>query len=333
MNLPYAWAVESGALRQVPAPVDMHPTGNTTIVEIRYTGLCGSDVAKLSHPWQGRLPEPWYPGHEIVGVGTETGDWVAVDPLVPCRSCHYCDRGHVHLCPELRRVGWDLPGGLADAVKVPRDNVVPLPHLHDPAHGVLADPMAVALHGVRCGLRTPLGRLGIIGGGVLGVCTAVCAAEAGWDVHMLVREPSRSHQLSYVLDSHINLHSADLPPCDVVVDAASGDSDSPIRQALSAVRDGGTVLVQNAYAPRVLLSVPLRDVFRRSITLRGSFSYCRADGHDDFRDAIDVIAKSGDWAALMTRDRFPLSDLPQGLAALKSGARHRPFKVLLTSDI
>ncbi|WP_405523592.1 alcohol dehydrogenase catalytic domain-containing protein [Streptomyces canus] len=336
MNDPYAWAVENGLLGRRPAPAsmcaDMSPARDTTIIETRYTGLCGSDVAKLNHPWQGRLPEPWYPGHEIVGVDTETGGWVAVDPLVSCRSCHYCDRGHVHLCPRLRRIGWDLPGGLADCVGVPRDSVIPLPHLHDPAHGVLADPMAVALHGVRCGLPVPLGRLGIIGGGVLAVCTAICAAGAGWDVHMLVREPSRSHQLRYVLDRHVTLHSAELPACDVVVDAASGQSDAPVRQALKAVRDGGTVLVQNAYAPRVALSVPLRDVFRRSITLRGSFSYCRADGHDDFQDAIDVIAKGGDWAALMTRDRFPLNELPQGLVALNNEARHRPFKVLLTSD-
>ncbi|MGW5366713.1 zinc-dependent alcohol dehydrogenase [Streptomyces sp. NPDC004009] len=332
MSGPYAWAVENGVLGRLPAPVGMPPALDTTLIETRYTGLCGSDVAKLNHPWQGRLPEPWYPGHEIVGVDTETGGWVAIDPLVSCRSCHYCDRGHVHLCSSLRRIGWDLPGGLASSVRVPRDSIIPLPHLHDPAQGVLADPMAVALHGLRCGLPVPLGRLGIIGGGVLAVCTAVCAARAGWDVHMMVREPSRSQQLRYVLDQHITLHSAELPACDVVVDAASGHSDAPIRQALKAVRDGGTVLVQNAYAPRVVLSVPLRDVFRRSITLRGSFSYCRADGHDDFRDAIDLIAKGGDWASLMTRDRFPLSELPQGLADLNNGARHRPFKVLLTSD-
>ncbi|MEU5192840.1 alcohol dehydrogenase catalytic domain-containing protein [Streptomyces scabiei] len=332
MTGPYAWAVENGVLCRLPAPVAISLARDTTLVETRFTGLCGSDVAKLNHPWQGQLPEPWYPGHEIVGVGTETGDWVAIDPLVSCRSCHYCDRGHVHLCPRLQRIGWDLPGGLAGCVRAPRDSIVPLRHLHDPAHGVLADPMAVALHGVRCGLRVPMGRLGIIGGGVLAVCTAICAAEAGWDVHILVREPSRSHQLRYVLDRHITLHSAELPACDAVVDAASGHSDAPIRQALKAVRDGGTVLVQNAYAPRVVLSVPLRDVFRRSITLRGSFSYCRAEGHDDFRDAIDVIAKGGDWAALMTRDRFPLGELPQGLAALNNEARHRPFKVLLTSD-
>ncbi|WP_326698298.1 alcohol dehydrogenase catalytic domain-containing protein [Streptomyces sp. NBC_01754] len=333
MSDSYAWAVERGSLRQLPIPDGKSPARGTTIIETRYAGLCGSDVAKLNHPWSGPLPQPWYPGHEIVGVDTETGSWAAVDPLVPCLSCHYCDRGHVHLCPGLRRIGWDLPGGLAHAVTVPRDSVVPLPHLHDLAHGVLADPMAVALHGVRCGLRGPVGRLGVIGGGVVGVCTAICAAEAGWDVHMMVREPSRAYHLRLALDSRIALHSADLPQCDAVVDAASGHSDSPVRQALNAVRDGGTVLVQNAYAPRVVLSVPLRDVFRHSITLRGSFSYCRAEGRDDFRDAIQVIAKGGDWAALMTRDRFPLGELPQGLKALRGGSRHRPFKVLLTSGI
>lgn len=148
---------------------------------------------------------------------------------------------------------------------------------------------------------------------------------------MLVRKPSQSHQLSYVLPPDIGLHTGDLPQCDAVVDAASGENDSPLRHALKAVREGGTVLVQNAYEPQVHLSVPLRDVFRRSITLRGSFSYCRAAGRDDFRDALDLIAKGGDWTALMTRDRFPLGDLPPGLMALKSGARHRPFKLLLTS--
>ncbi|MFR9725053.1 alcohol dehydrogenase catalytic domain-containing protein [Streptomyces sp. MS19] len=333
MSAPYAWAVEDGALGRLPAPVERHPMGGTTLVEVRYTGLCGSDVAKLNHPWQGNLPQPWFPGHEVVGVDTETGDWVVVDALVPCRSCRACDCGHIHLCSELRRVGWDLPGGLAVVVRVPQENVVPLPRFHDPAHGVLADPMAVALHGVRCGLRMLPGRMGIIGGGVLGVCTAVCAIALGWDVHLLVRNPAQSRQLQHALDRRITVHSTGLPSCDVVVDAASGRNDCPLRLAVSTVRDGGTVIVQNAYAPDVLLSAPLRNIFRRSITLRGSFSYCRADGHDDFRDATDALAEGGDWAALMTRDRFPLSALPQGLEALVGGSRHRPFKVLLTSDV
>lgn len=61
-------------------------------------------------------------------------------------------------------------------------------------------------------------------------------------------------------------------------------------------------------------------------------AHFRANGRSDFRDAIDVIAKGSDWAALMTRDRFPLSQLPQGLTALRGGSHRRPFKVLPAFD-
>lgn len=83
MSAPYAWAVDGRTLRRLPAPVDTPPCGDSTVVEIRYTGVCGSDVAKLTRPWQGRLPEPWYPGHEIVGIDTDSGQWGVVDPRGP----------------------------------------------------------------------------------------------------------------------------------------------------------------------------------------------------------------------------------------------------------
>ncbi|MEU9001152.1 hypothetical protein [Streptomyces sp. NPDC048551] len=90
--------------------------------------------------------------------------------------------------------------------------------------------------------------------------------------------------------------------------------------------------MQNAYAPDVTLSLPLRGLFRRSVTLRGSFSYCRANGRDDFRDALALLGQGGAWADLLTRDRYPLRELPQALKAMRRRDHHRPFKVLLTSN-
>ncbi|MEN8652336.1 alcohol dehydrogenase catalytic domain-containing protein [Streptomyces sp. 21So2-11] len=307
--------------------------GDTRLIHVRYAGLCGSDLPKLHPTWNAPVPDPWFPGHEIVGLDALTGDWVTVDPLVSCRACPDCEHGRTHLCRRLQRIGWDLPGGLAEAVRVPSSNVVQLPVLRDHAHGVLADPMAVAVHGVRCGLRARSGRLGVIGSGALGVCTAVRAAHAGWDVHLAARSPARVIQLRDALANlNIDVHHRTLPDCDAVVDAASGHNDSPLRQAAAAVRDGGTVLVQNAYAPYVALSLPLRDLFARSITVRGSFSYCRADGHDDFRDALVLLSLGGAWADLLTHDRYPLLELPSALAAMRHDSPNRPAKVLLTSD-
>lgn len=330
-----AWRVRGGVPQLAEAPVShiFGSTRGTALVHVRYAGVCGSDVPKIHPTWGGSIPTPWFPGHEIVGREARSGDWVAIDPLIGCNSCRDCQHGRTHLCHELRRVGWDLPGGLAEIIRVPESSVVKLPSLRDPAHGILADPMAVALHGVRCGMPAPPGRLGVIGAGALGICTAICASAAGWDVHLVVRSATRHSELKSALTgSRLTVHHSALPPCDAVVDAAAGHDDSPLRQAAVAVRDGGTVLVQNAYAPDVTLSLPLRDLFRRSVTLRGSFSYCRANGRDDFRDALALLSQGGAWADLLTRDRYPLCELPQALKALRRQDHHRPFKVLLISN-
>ncbi|MDH6580317.1 alcohol dehydrogenase catalytic domain-containing protein [Kitasatospora sp. MAP5-34] len=314
----------------------------TTEVRVRFSGLCGSDTGKLcSDAWCGPLPEGWVPGHEVVGIDTRTGTWVAVNPLVGCEGCAECALGRLHLCPGLRRVGWDLPGGLAESVRVPVRNAVPLTSgAADPAVFVLADPVAVALHGVRCGLPAPAssraGRLGVIGAGTLGICTAVSAARSGWDVFLATRRPGQEERLRTLLaDTGVTVcPESGLPAgtCDAVVDAASGHSAAPLLQALEAVRDGGTILVQNAYAPQVKLSTPLREVFRRSITLRGSYSHCRANNGDDFRDALQLLVQAADsaWATALTSTRYPLARLPDALAALHPDAAHRPPKVLLT---
>ncbi|MFI8105335.1 alcohol dehydrogenase catalytic domain-containing protein [Streptomyces sp. NPDC086023] len=332
-----AWTVRDGVPRFVEARFapGSAPCGTgrgTALVRVRYAGVCGSDVPKLLPTWRGSLPTPWFPGHEIVGKDAR-GDWVSVDPLITCHSCGACQSGRTHLCRDLRRVGWDLPGGLAELVQVPESSIVKLPYIRDAAHGILADPMAVALHGIRCGLGARSGRLGVIGAGALGICTAVCAASTGWDVHLAVRSAARHQELQRALAGpRLSVHHRALPSCDAVVDTASGYDDSPLLQAVASVRDGGTVLVQNAYAPNVTLSLPLRDLFRRSVTLRGSFSYCRGSGHDDFRDALAFLTHGGAWADLLTRDRYPLPELPRALAALGRQDHCRPLKVLLTSN-
>src|SRR5712692_9625239 len=86
------------------------PRTDEVLVRVRYAGICGSDLPKLMRPTDFALPTPWRPGHEIVGVGDD-GHSIAVDPLVPCRRCARCGSGDTHLCPHLRRLGWDLPGG------------------------------------------------------------------------------------------------------------------------------------------------------------------------------------------------------------------------------
>jgi len=312
-----AWEVIDGKLAYCDVPMPRAAPGEV-VIQVTHVGICGSDVAKLRRPEAFALPEPWRPGHEIVGLD-EVGQAVIVDALVPCGRCGSCAVGDIHCCPDLRRIGWDLPGGFAEYVAVPRANLRPVPAGLDPDLAVLADPAAVAVHGVRCSGPTPPGRLAVLGAGTIGLLTAAYASEIGWDVTVLIRSHSRLACLTRGSPFRF-VHVADAAserPFDVVVDAATGHNSQPLELALQLIRDGGTVVVQNAYEPGVLLQTPLRSVFRRSIRLVGSFSYCRRKDPDDLAEALDLVRRLPDISDCLTSERWPAVNLPEALDALR----------------
>ncbi len=259
----WAWEVREGKLRW--ADVEQPVLGaDDIVIRVTSAGVCGSDVAKLTKAVIPTPPgQPWRPGHEIVGWSTDSDGQdrlVAVNALVPCGECVRCRTGDINVCTGLRMVGWHLPGGFAPYVAVPRSSVVELPPGLDEAIAVLADPMAVAVHGIRCGLGEAAGRLAVIGGGALGTASAVYAASRGWETEILVRDPARLAAVADAFGAAVRpLASVRAGEFDAVVDAAGGTDDSPFLAALDAVRDGGRVVVQTAYYPgvgRVLSRLP-----------------------------------------------------------------------------
>ncbi|WP_186382324.1 zinc-dependent alcohol dehydrogenase [Amycolatopsis rhizosphaerae] len=320
-----AWEVRNNVLglhEVAPAP----PGADETLVRVSHIGICGSDRPKLLHPASFALPKLWRPGHEIVGTDP-TGRTVAVDPLVSCNVCPNCATGNTHLCGALRRIGWDLPGGCAEQMVVREGNVHPVPDGVDPLHATLTDPAAVAIHGLRCHPVGEPGRLAVIGAGTVGLLTALYAHEQGWDVTVVYRDGRAPHETVTTAVPAAFRSPATLHPertFALVVDAATGTDPAPLDLALRLVSDGGTVIVQNAYHPGVRLPVPLRDLFRRSIRLIGSFSYCRRQ-HDDFALALGLLRSHTDQVAYLVSDAGEFSNLP---AVLDGGGMHSVRQVL-----
>ena len=104
-------AVQTGPrqieIREFPRPVIGPDDGG--LLRIEACGICGSDVEQF----RGHLGQQWLPmvpGHEPLGIieevsdqaaarwGVQPGDRVAVEILIPCRSCDLCLAGRYMSC-------------------------------------------------------------------------------------------------------------------------------------------------------------------------------------------------------------------------------------------
>ena len=190
-------------LREVPHP-DPRPGG--VVVDIRYCGICGTDVQAYQHG--GSYP-PALCGHEWAGsvskvaadvTGVKEGDRVCVSIAPACGACTECRAGHGDWClPAMNGLGGGDPsgtrahGGFAAAIGVGANRVARVPDGLSDAAAAQVEPATVAYHGVRLsGIR--LGDFCVVqGAGPVGLFTLqwVRAAGAG---ELVVIEPAPDRQ-------------------------------------------------------------------------------------------------------------------------------------------
>jgi threonine dehydrogenase-like Zn-dependent dehydrogenase len=230
-------------------------------------------------------------GHELV-VRLPSGELVAVDPQVSCQACDACRDGHEQRCERRHFIGIDRPGGFAERVAVPLRSVVPVSD-GVPAHlGAFAEPLAVALHAFNLGAPAPDTRLGVIGGGAIGLSVALCAQRAGIAVELAETSAARramARDLGVVVADVLD---GSYP---VVVDAV-GSADSH-RASLAALRRGGTAVWVGNVSERP--SFDARELVRREHRIVGASAYT----HREFTAAaamLDAVPEA--WVEQRTLD-------------------------------
>ncbi|GAB3024334.1 NAD(P)-dependent alcohol dehydrogenase [Oleiagrimonas citrea] len=105
-----AWAAPSATEPLAPFAIERREPGpHEVLIDIRYCGVCHSDIHQARDDWGGSI-FPMVPGHEIVGtvvkVGNQVerwkeGDTVGVGCFVDsCRHCEACLDGEEQFCSE-----------------------------------------------------------------------------------------------------------------------------------------------------------------------------------------------------------------------------------------
>lgn len=203
---------ERGRITVEQRPVPM-PGPHDVLLEVSHCGVCGTDLHMVMEGW-GR-PDS-IGGHEysgrIVALGSDNalgpadqlgpadelgsadenwkiGDAVVGGPPDPCGQCDPCRAGRAALCIELGPAGvGEFQGAFAEYVKLTKRQLRRVPEGLDLRAAALAEPLAVALHGITLAGVKPGQRALVTGVGPIGALTLAALRAKGVE-DITVSEP------------------------------------------------------------------------------------------------------------------------------------------------
>jgi D-arabinitol dehydrogenase (NADP+) len=321
----YYTAPRQWRLADLPDP---QPGPGEVRLRVRATGVCGTDV----HLHEGEFGPvyPLVPGHEVTGeidtvgpevTGVRPGELVALDNMISCGACPMCRRARPAFCRSLRAMGVFEAGGFAEYLTVPAANCHPAGDLGLET-AVLAEPTACAMHGIDVLAPPPGCDALVFGAGPTGLIMAQLLAGAG-AARVTVAAPT-AFKLALAAAAGAQTVLADraapdrtarrlreLAPdgFDVIVDA-TGVPDV-LAQCLPLAAVGGTVLVYGVTAENAVWPVSPYDVFRRELTIKGSFSQAFS-----FDRALRVLRAGRVRTEGMVTHRFGLDRYGDAIAAV-----------------
>jgi threonine dehydrogenase-like Zn-dependent dehydrogenase len=295
------------------------------LLRVEACGICGSDVEQYKGA-MGSRGLPMIPGHEPLGVieeigpdtaarwGAAPGDRVAVEILIPCRSCDLCLAGQYMQCknragshggynPPERGLG--LWGGYAELMHLHPNSIVHPVRKDLPAEiAVMFNPLGA---GVRWALQYGGVHLGssvlVLGAGQRGLAAILASKYVGAGLIIATGLARDARKLAlareFGADVTINVEEEDTVTrvreltggdgVDVVLDLTP-IALSPVLDAVNAVRWGGTIVLaglkgRSAEGEPRAVSLPTDMLINKAITVKGAFSVDAAA----YMDAIRLI--------------------------------------------
>jgi L-iditol 2-dehydrogenase len=300
------------------------------LVRVHACGVCGTDVHIVRG--ESRSTPPVVLGHEFAGIVEDVGSAVkrcaagqavAVDPNISCGTCYFCRRGEVHLCANLRALGVDIDGGMAELCIVPEAQLYLLPEAFPAAASAFIEPVSCVLHGIdRAGI-TVGDTVVILGGGTIGLMMLQLCRAAGAAVTIIVepleqkRAIARSLSATHVLDpNEVNIPDTvrDITDvgADVVIDCAGtiGTAHSTMRLA----RRGGRVELFGVCPFGQTFPFEPNRVYFNELTIVGSYVNPLT-----FDRAITALASGIIRVDSFPIHRFPLDDVLEALRYQQEG--------------
>ena len=321
----------------VPIP---RPGPGEVVLRVAWCGICGTDLEEYRdgpvvipvgqpNPLTGQRA-PVTLGHEFAGtvaaVGEgvpqlREGDRVAPEICLACGRCFYCRRGQYALCVDWAAIGLHGDGGLAEYVRLPARQCLPLPNAIPDDEAALIETTEVAVRAMRKAPIEPGDPVVVVGDGAVGLIGLQVATAAGAGTVVLLGHREARLAIGREVGATAAIDSRDATWRERLLELTGGlgaaaaiecgGSPGSIRDAVRATRKGATVVHQTVAAEPVALDTwPLVEGER---TIVGSVQHHR---DEDLPQAIELLASGRVRVAPLITRRIALTDVvAQGFEA------------------
>ncbi len=300
------------------------------LVRVVSCGVCGTDVHIVKG--ESRSTPPVILGHEYSGtiedVGSAVKDFlqgqqVAVDPNICCGTCYFCRRGEVHLCSNLRALGVDIDGGMAEFCIVPEQQLYRLPEHFPMNASAFIEPVSCVLHGIDRAKIKVGDSVVILGSGTIGLMMLQLVRSAGASVTIVVEPSEQKRMIAQKLGASYVLNPNEMNVQDVVMDISGVGADvviecvgktSTSQSALHLARRGGTVEFFGVCPIDKTFPIEPNQVYFKELTIVGSYVNPLT-----FDRAIKALASGIIKVDDFPIKRFPLENVHEALRYQEEG--------------
>jgi threonine dehydrogenase-like Zn-dependent dehydrogenase len=327
------------------------------LVEVKATGICGSDVHMAQADKNGYI---FYPGltgfpcilgHETAGVVVEAGkeafdkvtlkrfkggEKVCTEEMVWCGKCRPCADGQPNHCEKLDEIGFNVNGAFTRYIVLPSRLLWSIEAFKDRykgddifVAGALVEPTSVAYNAVieRGGGVKPGDNVLILGAGPIGVAAAAILKRAG-AVRVIVSEPEPARaRLAKKMGADYVINPLKEDFAEATLELTRGMGVSLILEATGLPEVVWPKLERVIWEGRTLLTTVV--VVARAdakVPLTGEVFQVRKarvvgaqghSGHGTFPHVIELIANGMDVLPMVTK-RIKLQQVPENIIRLQT---------------
>lgn len=319
------------AVADLPTP---HAGPGELVLRNQVCGVCGTDV-HIYHgePGSADVNPPVVLGHEYSGevvevgegvTGFAVGDHVTVDPNIYCGHCAYCQNGKKQLCPSMEAIGVTRDGGFAQYSRIPASQAFKLEPTVPWEAAAMAEPLACCLHGIDLAGIQVGDKVCVVGGGAIGLLMVQLAKLSGASQIVLSEPNEKRRQVGLQLGANAALDPTRPDAQEAFAQVLGGGANvviecvgnvPAVKSAFQFAGKGATVLLFSVPKVDATFDLPLFDVYKKELTIKGSFV-----NPDTHARAVALI-NSGkvDFGPIITH-RFTLDQLPEAIAMQMSDA-------------